>query len=78
MCEMRLALESYAAGFAATNRTDEELREMGAAMEEMRRLSSDVDHEEATRLDGDRGSEFGTLPPGADVARILARTPGLQ
>ena len=39
MCEMRLALESYAAGFAATNRTDEELREMGAAMEEMRRIT---------------------------------------
>jgi putative acyl-CoA dehydrogenase len=36
----------------------------------------------ATRLDGDRGGgsamEFGTLPVGVDVQRILGRTPGLR
>lgn len=38
MCDMRLALESYAAGFAATNHLPEEAREMGFALEAMRRV----------------------------------------
>jgi DNA-binding GntR family transcriptional regulator len=36
MCAMRLALESYAAGFAAVNRSAEDLRELGQALEAMR------------------------------------------
>ncbi len=38
-CGLRLALESYAAGLAAQNRTPEELRELGLAVAAMRRLS---------------------------------------
>lgn len=38
-CGLRLALESYAAGLAAQNRTTEELRELGAGVAAMRRLS---------------------------------------
>jgi len=38
-CGVRLALESYAAGLAAQQRTEEELREMGQALAAMRRLS---------------------------------------
>lgn len=38
-CGLRLALESYAAGLAAQNRTAEELREIGLAVAAMRRLS---------------------------------------
>jgi DNA-binding GntR family transcriptional regulator len=38
-CGLRLALESYAAGLAAQNRTAEELREIGLALDGMRRLS---------------------------------------
>jgi putative acyl-CoA dehydrogenase len=30
----------------------------------------------AARLSGDQGLAFGTLPPGADLAGILARVPG--
>src|SRR5919197_2197770 len=36
LCGLRLALESYAAGFAAQNRTDAELREIQFALEAMR------------------------------------------
>lgn len=36
MCGLRLALETYAAGQAAQNRTSDELREMGLALEAMR------------------------------------------
>jgi len=39
MCGLRLALESYAAGLAAENRTMDELREMKLALEAMRRLT---------------------------------------
>lgn len=38
-CGLRLALESYAAGLAAQNRTSDELRDMGLAVAAMRRLS---------------------------------------
>lgn len=38
-CGLRLALESYAAGLAAQNRTPDELRELGLALTAMRRLS---------------------------------------
>lgn len=38
-CGLRLALESYAAGQAAQNRTAEELRELGLIVVAMRRLS---------------------------------------
>jgi len=38
-CGLRLALESYAAGLAAQNRTAGELREIGMAVDAMRRLS---------------------------------------
>lgn len=40
MCGLRLALECYAAGLAAQNRTADELREMKLALEEMRRLTT--------------------------------------
>lgn len=36
MCGLRLALETYAAGQAAQNRTTDELREMGLALDAMR------------------------------------------
>jgi DNA-binding GntR family transcriptional regulator len=39
MCGLRLALESYAAGLAAENRTAEELQEMKQALEPMRELT---------------------------------------
>lgn len=38
-CGLRMALESYAAGLAAQNRTAEELRELGAGVAAMRLLS---------------------------------------
>lgn len=41
-CGLRLALESYAAGLAAQNRTAEELREIGLAVTAMRRLSEQL------------------------------------
>jgi DNA-binding GntR family transcriptional regulator len=47
-CGLRLALESYAAGLAAQNRTNEELREIGLAVAAMRQLSERLiaDHED--------------------------------
>lgn len=42
MCAMRLALESYAAGFAAVNRSAEELREIGQALEAMRQSTNKI------------------------------------
>jgi DNA-binding GntR family transcriptional regulator len=42
MCGLRLALESYAAGLAALNRTTDELREMKQALEAMRELTAQV------------------------------------
>ncbi len=39
MCDLRLALESHAAGLAASNRTEADLREIGFALEAMRRLT---------------------------------------
>jgi len=42
LCELRLALESHAAGLAARNRTDDDLREIRFANEEMRRLTSEL------------------------------------
>jgi len=42
MCGLRLALETYAAGLAAENRTLEELAEMRHALEEMRRLTDQL------------------------------------
>jgi DNA-binding GntR family transcriptional regulator len=39
MCGLRLALESYAAGLAAENRTADELREMKRALDAMRPLT---------------------------------------
>jgi len=39
MCGLRLALEAYAAGLAAENRTVDELREMKFALEAMRELT---------------------------------------
>lgn len=48
MCGLRLALEGYAAGLAAENRTIDELHEMEEALEEMRRLT-----EESLGGDGD-------------------------
>lgn len=38
-CELRLALETHAAGLAARNRTDIDLHEIGLALEEMRRIT---------------------------------------
>ncbi|MSU65216.1 MAG: GntR family transcriptional regulator [Opitutus sp.] len=40
MCGLRLALESYAAGLAAQNRTNDELRDMALAVEAMRSLTA--------------------------------------
>ncbi|MDZ4798268.1 MAG: GntR family transcriptional regulator [Bryobacteraceae bacterium] len=54
VCGLRLALESYAAGLAAQNRTTEELREIGLAVAAMRRLSEQLisgEGEERTILD---------------------------
>src|SRR5215216_3804928 len=39
MCGLRLALETYAAGLAALNRTEADLHEMRFAIENMRRLT---------------------------------------
>lgn len=40
MCGLRLALESYAAGLAAENRTTDELREMRLALDAMREFTN--------------------------------------
>jgi GntR family transcriptional repressor for pyruvate dehydrogenase complex len=42
MCGLRLALESFAAGLAATNRTEEDLREISYAVEAMRKLTEKI------------------------------------
>lgn len=42
MCDMRLALESHAAGRAALKRTDQDLREMRLALNAMRRLTDQI------------------------------------
>ncbi len=42
MCLLRLALESFAAGLAASNRTEEDLREISLALESMRRLTEQI------------------------------------
>ena len=44
MCGLRLALESHAAGLAARNRNESELQEIGIALEEMRRLTDHIVH----------------------------------
>jgi DNA-binding GntR family transcriptional regulator len=41
-CELRLALESHAAGLAARNRTDVDLQEIMLALEEMRRITAQL------------------------------------
>src|SRR3954465_2163028 len=41
-CELRLALESHAAGLAARNRTDVDLHEISLALEEMRRITNEL------------------------------------
>lgn len=41
-CELRLALESHAAGLAARNRADVDLHEIGMAWEEMRRITNEL------------------------------------
>lgn len=45
MCGLRLALETYAAGLAAQNRTPDELREMALALEAMRQLTAQLTEE---------------------------------
>lgn len=50
MCGLRLALESHAAGLAATNRSEADLQEIGYALEAMRSLTEKIiaaDQEEA-------------------------------
>jgi DNA-binding GntR family transcriptional regulator len=42
MCDLRLALESHAAGLAALNRSDAELHEVQFALEAMRRLTERI------------------------------------
>jgi GntR family transcriptional repressor for pyruvate dehydrogenase complex len=42
MCMLRLALESFAAGLAATNRTEDDLREISHAVDAMRRLTEKI------------------------------------
>ena len=44
MCGLRLALESHAAGLAARNRNESELQEIAIALEEMRRLTDHIVH----------------------------------
>ena len=41
-CELRLALESHAAGLAARQRTELDLHEISLALEEMRRITDEV------------------------------------
>jgi DNA-binding GntR family transcriptional regulator len=41
-CELRLALESHAAGLAARSRTDIDLHEIGLALEAMRRITKQL------------------------------------
>lgn len=41
-CELRLALETHAAGLAARNRTDLDLHEIGLALGEMRRITEEL------------------------------------
>lgn len=41
-CELRLALETHAAGLAARNRTDVDLHEIGLALDEMRRITGEL------------------------------------
>ena len=41
-CELRLALETHAAGLAARNRTDIDIHEIGLALEEMRRITTQL------------------------------------
>ncbi len=43
MCELRLALESYAAGLAAREHSESDLREMRFAVEMMRRLTEKIE-----------------------------------
>src|SRR3954453_21922330 len=40
LCDLRLALECHAAGLAALNRTETDLREIGFALESMGRLTA--------------------------------------
>ncbi|MEO6246533.1 MAG: GntR family transcriptional regulator [Opitutaceae bacterium] len=42
MCELRLALESHAAGLAARQRNDDDLREIGFALESMVQLTEQI------------------------------------
>lgn len=42
MCGLRLALETYAAGLAAQNRTEADLQEIGYALEAMRKLTQKI------------------------------------
>ena len=42
MCDLRLALESHAAGLAATNHTEADLSEIRYALEAMRRLTEQI------------------------------------
>jgi DNA-binding GntR family transcriptional regulator len=42
ICELRLALESHAAGLAAANRTDADLREISLAVESMRKVTEKI------------------------------------
>jgi DNA-binding GntR family transcriptional regulator len=41
-CELRLALESHAAGLAARSRADVDLHEISLALEEMRRITTEI------------------------------------
>lgn len=45
LCDLRLALESHAAGLAAKRRTDADLQEMGFAVEAMRTLTERIQTE---------------------------------
>ena len=50
-CELRLALETHAAGLAARNRGDVDLHEISLALEEMRRITNElVDGGSASKL----------------------------
>ena len=55
MCDTRLALESYAAGFAAINHSTDQLRELGQAIDAMRRITKQIE------LSGDNAALLGDL-----------------
>lgn len=53
MCDLRLALEGHAAGLAAINHSQVELREIRYALEEMRKFTAQIIEAEDAKEEGD-------------------------